>query len=87
MDDLKKKIDEIQKDIERLRDEAKLKAHLGKAEAHEELGKLEDELNAFLGKCKPFTDEAEKTLENTNTALGLAVEELKDGFERVRKLF
>lgn len=87
MDDLKKKIDEIQKDIERLRDEAKLKVHLGKAEAQEELGKLEDELITFLGKCKPFTDEAEKTLENTSTALGLAVEELKDGFERVRKLF
>jgi predicted nucleic acid-binding Zn-ribbon protein len=87
MDDFKNKIDKIQKDIKRLRDEAKLKAHLGKAEAQAELGKLENELDDFLRKCKPFTDEAEKTLENTGTALGLAVDELKEGFERVRKLF
>jgi hypothetical protein len=87
MDDFKKKIDEMKRDIEQLRDEAKLKAHLGKAEAQTELGKLENELDDFLRKCKPFTDEAEKTLENTGTALGLAVDELKEGFERVRKLF
>ena len=37
MDDIKKKIDEMKYEIERLRDEAKLKAHLGKAEAMEEL--------------------------------------------------
>jgi hypothetical protein len=87
MDNFKKKIEEMKQDIERLRDESKLKAHLGKTEAQTELGKLEDELDLFLQKFKPITDEAEKTLENTGTALGLAVDELKEGFERVRKLF
>jgi archaellum component FlaC len=87
MDDIKKKIDGMKQDIERLRDEAKLKAHLGKAEALEELGKLENEWDDFLLKCKPFTDEAEKILENTSTALGLAADELKAGVDRVRKLF
>lgn len=87
MDDIKKKIDEMKQDIEQLRDEAKLKIHLGKAEALEELGKLENEWDDLLRKCKPFTEEAEKTLDNTSAALGLAADELKAGFKRVRKLF
>lgn len=87
MEDIKKKIEEIKQDLEQLRDEAKLKAHLGKAEVLEELGKLENEWDDFLKKSKPFTDEAEKTLKNTSTALGLAADELKAGLERVRKLF
>lgn len=87
MEDIKEKIDEMKEDIEQLRDEAKLKAHLGKAEALEELGKLENEWDDFLLKCKPFTGEAKKTFENTSAALGLAAEELKTGFDRVRKLF
>lgn len=87
MEDIKQKIDEMKEDIEQLRDEAKLKAHLGKAEALEELAKLENEWDDFLLKCKPFTDEAKTTLGNTSAALGLAAEELKVGFDRVRKLF
>lgn len=87
MDDIKKKIEEMKQDLERLRDEAKLKAHLGKAEALDELGKLENDWDDFLVKSKPFMDEAEKTLENTSAAFSLAADELKAGFERVRKLF
>ena len=73
-------------DIEQLRDETKLKAHLGKAEAADELEKLEKEWNSFLSKYKPLVDEAEKTAENTGAALGIAADELKAGYERLRKL-
>lgn len=87
MEDIKQKIDEMKEDIEQLRDEAKLKAHLGKAEALEELGKLENQWEGLLLKCETFTGEAKKTLGNTSAALGLAADELKEGFDRVRKLF
>lgn len=82
----KKKLHEMKESIDQLRDEINLQAHLGKAEAKDELEKLEQKWQAFQHQCKPFTDEAEKTLEGAGAALGLAADELKAGYERVRKL-
>ena len=74
-------------EIEQLRDEIKLKAKLGKTEAKDELDKLEKEWDAFLAKCKPFISEIDQTTDNAGSALGLAADELKAGYERIRKLF
>jgi ribosomal protein L1 len=87
MEDIKKVIEEKKAHIERLRDEIKLQAHLGKEDAKDELEKLEKDYEAFLVKIKPFTDEVEQTLENTGDALGLVADELKAGYERISKLF
>ena len=84
---MKKMMAEKKAEIEQLRDEIKLKAHLGKAEAKDELDKLEKEWDAFLVKCKPFIDEIDQTTDNAGSALGLAADELKAGYERIRKLF
>ena len=83
---MKSTLDEIKAEIEQLRDEIKLKAHLGKAEARDELEKLEKKWNAFLIEYKPVAEEAE-TAKNTAAILGVAADELKAGYERIRKLF
>jgi hypothetical protein len=83
---MKEKLDQIKADIEQLRDEVKLKAHLGKEDAKDEFEKLEKGWSSFLSKYKPFADEAEKTAESAVAALGLAAEELKSGYERIKKL-
>lgn len=83
---MKTTLDQLKADIEQLRDEIKLQAHLGKSEAKEELEKLEKEWKSFLGKYKPLADEAGKTAENTGTALKAAADEIKFGYERIRKL-
>ena len=80
-------LDAIKDSIEQLRDEVKLKAHLGKAEIADELDKLDKKWNSFLEQYKPVAEEAEKSAKNAGTALGLAAEELKEGYERIRKLF
>lgn len=87
MTDQKRTINEVKASIEQLRDEIKLKAHLGKAEAVEEFEKLDKKWNDFLVQYKPVAEEAGKTAENAGAALGLAADELKAGFERIRKLF
>lgn len=87
MADMKKRIADIKAEIEQLRDEVNLKAHLGKAEVKQELTKLEKEYDSFLTKYKPLADEVEQTAENAGAALELAAGELKAGFERIRKLF
>jgi D-mannonate dehydratase len=81
------KLDALKESIEQLRDEIKLKAHLGKAEAVEELEKLEKKWDSFLEQYKPVAEEAGKTAENTGAALGLVADEIKAGYERIRKLF
>jgi len=87
MEDIKKVIEEKKAQIEKLRDEIKLQAHLGKEDAKVELEKLEKEYDSFLVKLKPFTDEVGHTAGNAGEALGLVADELKAGYERVRKLF
>ncbi len=87
METFKKKIDEIKREIEQVRDEINLKAHLGKAEAKDELRKLEKKWDSFLAEHKPLTDEIENTAENTGAALAAVADELKAGYKRIRKLF
>ena len=86
MENIQKMIEDKKAEIEQLRDEIQLKAHLGKADAKVELEKLEKEWDSFQAKCKPFADEVDKTADNAGTALGVAADELKAGYERIRKL-
>lgn len=86
MEKIQKMIEEKKAELEQLRDEIKLKAHLGKADAKVELEKLDKEWDSFLLKCKPFTDELDKTADSAGAALGIAADELKAGYERIRKL-
>ena len=87
MEDIKQMLEEKKAEIEQLRDEIKLQAHLGKEEAKVELEKLEKEYNSFVAKLKPLSDEIDQTLESTGEALDLAADELKAGYERIKKYF
>ncbi len=73
--------------IEQLRDEINVKAHLGKAEAKEALDELEKKWISLQSQYKSVADEAGKTAQNTRAALGLVADELKKGYERIRKKF
>lgn len=84
MSDSKKSLADIKTSIEKLRDEIKLKAHLGELETRDELDQLEKKWQAFIVEYKPLLTETEK---NTSAALGLAADELKAGYDRIRKLF
>lgn len=87
MSDSKKSLADIKASIEQLRDEIKLKAHLGEKETRDELDQLEKKWQKFIAEYKPLVSEAEKTAKNTSAALGLAADEIKAGYDRIRKLF
>lgn len=87
MSDSNKSLADIKTSIEKLRDEIKLKAHLGEMETKDELDQLEKKWQEFIADYKPLLSETEKTAKNTSTALGLAADELKAGYDRIRKLF
>ncbi|MEN8190501.1 MAG: hypothetical protein ABFS19_11680 [Thermodesulfobacteriota bacterium] len=80
-----KRLDEIMATIEQMRDEVKLKAHLGKKETQDELELLEKKWQSFVKEYKPIAKEAGTAAENALAGLGLAADELKAGFDRIRK--
>lgn len=86
MEDIKKTFEEKKAQLEQMRDEVALKAHLGKAEAKEEVARLEKELDLFVAKYKPMVKEVGVTAEKTAAALSVAADELKAGYEKVRKM-
>lgn len=81
-----KTYEEIKAAMQQTRDEVALKAHLGKAEATDELEKLENKWDELKQQLKPYSDDLEKKAGDAGAALELAAEELKEGFKRIRNI-
>ena len=86
MADESKTLDQIMSDLRRMREELAVQISLGKAEAKDEWAKLEKKWAEVQAQAKPFTDVAGETAGNVGSALGMAADELKSGYERIRKL-
>ena len=79
--------DQITKALEHFkqqRDELQVQLHLAKAEAKDEWNRLESQWDDIKPKLEAARDEAGKTAESVGAALGLAIDELKKGYERFR---
>lgn len=81
-----------QKDLQNLvtsvkqqRDELKLKLHLAKTEAREEWTKLENQWENVRNKAEVAYKETSKTAEEVGSALELTLQEIKKGYERIKK--
>ncbi len=73
--------------LKRERDELALKMHLGKQEALAEWERLEAKWNRLKAeKGPPMREAAVQTAEGVTAAFDLAAEELKKGYEKIRKI-
>jgi len=79
-------LDQLIETLKRQRDELALKIHLGKVEAREEWAKLEKKLAELDARSKPIRGAVGETAKNVGSALDLAAEEIKKGYDRIRKL-
>ncbi len=86
MADTKRRIDEMIETLKRQRDQLALKIHLGKADAKDEWEKLEKKLAELTAQARPVGGAIGDTAKNVGSALELAGEEIKKGYERIRKL-
>ena len=86
MADPKSRIDELIETLKRQRDELALKIHLGKAEARDEWEKLEKKLAELKAQAKPVGGAVQETAKGVGSALELAGDEIKKGYDRIRKL-
>ena len=82
----RERLQKLMKQLEQERDELKVKFGLAKLEAREEWQELEKKMDALRGRMKVVGDEAKETSGDLGAALDVVAEEIKDGFDRLRKL-
>jgi hypothetical protein len=91
MDDIKAKWAEMLKELEQERDELRVKLNLAQKDAKEEMGKLEVKLDELRAKVAAFDKEGDGYLDDIgDMARGVAgnvATEVKEGFEKLRKMF
>ena len=82
----KEHLNKLVEDLKRQRDELNVRLHLAKADARDEWAKLETKYDEVKAKMDLVRKEAGKTAESVGAALGLAIDEMKKGYERLRKM-
>jgi len=81
--------DQLNKDLDalrRLRDELDVQLHLGGAEFKEQWGKLERGWDHLEGRLKVLGRESEDIAEDMGATLQVLGDQLRDGYERIKKL-
>lgn len=81
--------DRIQAEVEELRgrrDELKLKVHLGKREAQERFEQAEKSWEHLESKLAVLASEARAQASEVGQAAKLLLEEIRDGYQHIRKL-
>lgn len=86
MGDVREEFEKAVRQLEQQRDELRLKLHLGKAEAREEWDKLERRWEHVRARLPQLREALSETKNEVGAALKLAAEEIRRGYERLRKL-
>ncbi|HBP89028.1 MAG TPA: hypothetical protein PKK23_12855 [Nitrospirales bacterium] len=78
-------LQKIADDLKRQRDELHVKLHLAKADARDEWAKLETRWEEVRTKMEAVRKEAGHTTEAVGSGLSLVLDELKKGYDNIRK--
>ncbi len=84
MSDVKQQMTKALDHLKQQRDELQVQLHLAKADAKDEWARLESQWDEIKPKLEAAREEVGKTAESVAAALGLAIDELKKGYERLR---
>lgn len=87
MADRKEQLKSLLERLEQERDELKMKFGLAKLEAREEWQELQGKVERLRGRLKVLGEEADDAGEDVGTALEMLGEEIREGFDRIRRLF
>lgn len=81
-----KRFEDVLAKLRKERDELALQIQLGKAEARDEWQTLETKLAALEAQSKPVVQAVGETAQGVGASLELAADEIKKGFDKIRKL-
>jgi CRISPR type IV-associated protein Csf3 len=83
--DWRAKWQQVLADLERERDELKLKLHLAKAEGRDEWARMDQKLSELRFRAEAASTEARDAMDEVGEAARKLADEIKAGFDRVRK--
>jgi hypothetical protein len=86
MADEGKRIEETLATLRRERDELALKMKLAKAEARDEWQALQAKIDALEAQARPVAKAVGETASGVGASLELAADEIKKGFDKIRRL-
>lgn len=72
-------------ELSRLRDEIRVKAHLGRLEAEERWEELESRWEDLEAKTRQIARESGEAIQDVRSAAGLLVDELRDAYQDIRR--
>ncbi len=79
-------IDELFQTVETLRDELEVQLHLAKADSKDEWKRLEKRYQEAKRKRGPVTETIDETAKGVWSGLEQSLEELRDGYRKLRDL-
>lgn len=85
MADLRDEIEKLVSQLEQQRDELRLKLNLAKADARDEWDKIEKQLDQLRGRLSGARDAAGQSAADVGAAARLLAEEIRRGFDAIRK--
>lgn len=83
-DQAEKGLDPLQK-LQQLRDEIRLRIHLGSKDAQDEFEKAEKKLEEVTRRARDVGQEAKDAAQDVGAAAGALVEEVGNAFQRILK--
>ena len=85
MSDQKSNVSELMSVLKQQRDQLKLSMHLGSLELKEEWSKLDDKFEKMNQDYEPLKSAMDETADDVWESLKLVGQEVKEGFDRIRK--
>ena len=85
MSEQRQRTQELISALKQQRDEIALKIHLAESEMKQEWGRLDDKLSELSHRFDPLKDAVGETGGDVWESLKLVAEEIKNGFDRIRK--
>ena len=79
-------LSDLVNDMQQLRDELRVQIRLGSKEAQDEYEKLERKWDEMMKEGQPLAEAVSDTAKNVGAAAELAVDELKQGYEKIKDL-
>lgn len=84
--EIEKRIEQEMEELRRTRDELRVQIHLGKAEAKDLWEELEQRFGEAESKTRALARRMEEPLDDIAEAAGLLVDEIRDGYRRIRAM-
>ena len=85
MSEQRSALDEVIAKLKQERDELQVQMHLASMDAKDDYDRISGKVDELSRQYDPVKDAVEESAENVFAALGLVADELKAGFQRVRK--